>query len=419
MGYIRKTPAGTFQVDYRDPTNKKKSKTFRTKKEASTFLAETEASIGRGGYVDPHAGRLRFAEHAKRWSASHAVNSRASERIISLMRTHLLPRWGEWPLGKIEHMLVQEWVTDLGKRLSPATVRKIHGVMSQVMRSAVRARLVAGNPCEGVRISGSSGAAKGTISREDFALRLLPAVSAEHRAIVATAGGTGLRWGELAGLPWGSVDLAGGKLRVTQVAVETSAEVQIRPFPKSRAGVRTVPLPRFVVAELAALRAALDPEPEAFDLVFDTRTGSAFRRSNFRRQVWRPALVRSGLLGRIAIKDEHRVMAYWFDADDLEWSAEFTTEREAVAHIAVKAAGGLRFHDLRHSYATWLVSDGVPVNVVQRVMGHEKASTTLNLYTHAPSDYDERVRTSFEGRAEFSPSSDETEAETSDDGPES
>jgi len=56
------------------------------------------------------------------------------------------------------------------------------------------------------------------------------------------------------------------------------------------------------------------------------------------------------------------------------------------------AAGGLRFHDLRHSYATWLVSDGLPVNVVQRVMGHVRASTTLNLYTHAPEDYDERVR---------------------------
>ena len=54
------------------------------------------------------------------------------------------------------------------------------------------------------------------------------------------------------------------------------------------------------------------------------------------------------------------------------------------------------FHDLRHSYATWLVSDGVPVNVVQRLMGHENASTTLNRYVHAPRDYDERVRRLFD-----------------------
>jgi site-specific recombinase XerD len=42
----------------------------------------------------------------------------------------------------------------------------------------------------------------------------------------------------------------------------------------------------------------------------------------------------------------------------------------------------LRFHDLRHSYATWLVSDGVPINAVSRLIGHEQISTTLDRYTH-------------------------------------
>jgi integrase len=52
-----------------------------------------------------------------------------------------------------------------------------------------------------------------------------------------------------------------------------------------------------------------------------------------------------------------------------------------VKLVARSQAGGLRFHDLRHSYATWLVDDGVPPNMVQRVLGHERASTTLDLYT--------------------------------------
>ncbi|MFG3691174.1 tyrosine-type recombinase/integrase [Micromonospora sp. NPDC047740] len=49
---------------------------------------------------------------------------------------------------------------------------------------------------------------------------------------------------------------------------------------------------------------------------------------------------------------------------------------------------GLRFHDLRHSYATWLVSDGVPINDVAKVMGHEQTSTTLNRYTHSTAERD-------------------------------
>ncbi|MEU6075837.1 tyrosine-type recombinase/integrase [Micromonospora sp. NPDC047074] len=70
-----------------------------------------------------------------------------------------------------------------------------------------------------------------------------------------------------------------------------------------------------------------------------------------------------------------------------------------MAHIAAKAVGGMRFHDLRHAYATWLVTDGVPINLVQRVMGHEQASTTLNRYTHTPDDYAARVLDAFDGSA--------------------
>ena len=60
--------------------------------------------------------------------------------------------------------------------------------------------------------------------------------------------------------------------------------------------------------------------------------------------------------------------------------------------VARNQAGGLRFHDLRHSYATWLVDDGVPPNMVQRVMGHERSSTTLDLYTRRTDNSDRILR---------------------------
>ncbi|MBQ0891931.1 tyrosine-type recombinase/integrase [Micromonospora sp. U56] len=123
-------------------------------------------------------------------------------------------------------------------------------------------------------------------------------------------------------------------------------------------------------------------------------------RSNFRRQVWRPSLVRSGLLGQVTESGPFMFRATWPDRDGVEWTAEFTTEREAVDCVATKAAGGLRFHDLRHCYATWLVSGGVPVNIVQAVMGHEQASTTLNRYTHTPADFLESVRGVFNSSAD-------------------
>lgn len=180
---------------------------------------------------------------------------------------------------------------------------------------------------------------------------------------------------------------------IAQVAVETHGGIVLRAYPKSRAGVRAVPMPPFLVEELR--RRATGASPNGRALVFADRAGGPQRRSNFRRRVWLPSLVHAGLLGRVAELASGRWLAVWPDRDGREQRAEFPTEGAAVVHAAASAFGGLRFHDLRHSYITWLVTDGVPVNIVRRVVGHEKASTTLDRYTHTPEDYADRVRLTF------------------------
>ena len=160
-----------------------------------------------------------------------------------------------------------------------------------------------------------------------------------------------------------------------------------------RLPTRTVPIPGFPAEALHRHRD--ETEPDGRVLVFADRDGGPQRRSNFRRRVWLPSLVRAGLLSRVAQLGERRWLAVWPDRAGSEQRAEFISEAAAVAQVVTLAYGGLRFHDLRHSYATWLITDGVPVNLVQRVIGHEQASTTLNRYTHTPDDYADRVRRSF------------------------
>ncbi|MGH3814567.1 MAG: tyrosine-type recombinase/integrase [Pseudonocardiaceae bacterium] len=404
MGHVIKAPGGTFRARWRDPAGRQMSKSFPTKREASAFLAEIATTMNRGTYVAPNAGKLRFRVYAERWSTSRSLTVTTTERTASVLRNHLLPKWGDWPMGSIDHLSVQEWVTKLGKTLAPATVAKCFGTLRAILRSAIRGRLIAVDPTDGVVAPSTYQPRPLTtiISRESLLETLLPAVPLDHRAIVATAGGTGLRWGEAAGLPWGAVDLIRRRLHVGQVAVESAAEVTVRPYPKSRAGVRTVPLPDFLTRQLEEHRELTvgDSEPDPRWLVFPSRNGTPQRRSNFRRQVWRPSLARGGLLGCVdATAGEW--LATWPDRSGVTRRRTFPTERAAVAHVAEHAAGGLRFHDLRHSYATWLISDGVPVNIVQRVMGHEQASTTLNRYTHTPDGYDQRIRDAFSGSAPF------------------
>ncbi len=94
-------------------------------------------------------------------------------------------------------------------------------------------------------------------------------------------------------------------------------------------------------------------QPGDDGLVFVASTGAPLKRGTFRARIWKPSLQRAGL------------------------------------------SATLRFYDLRHSYATWLVSDGVPINDGAKVMGHERTSTALDRYTHSTKDRDKRVRDAF------------------------
>lgn len=219
----------------------------------------------------------------------------------------------------------------------------------------------------------------------------MPAVPARYRPLVATAGLTGLRWGECVGLRWGRVDLTAAELRVVETLVEVSGKITPKPYPETRAGRRTVPIPPELVAILTNHRTRSNATGGG-DLAFTNTSGGPIGRTSFHSRIWRPVLVRAGMLGRVTATGPHRFVPTWPDTTGMEWSAEFTTERDAVAHVLRKAAGGSRFHDLRHSYATWLISAGVPVNVVQVAIGHEQASTTLDHYTHTPRDHQDRLR---------------------------
>ncbi|MFC5993637.1 tyrosine-type recombinase/integrase [Pseudonocardia hispaniensis] len=392
MSNISKTPAGNYRANWREPSGRLRAKTFRTKKEAARFLAELDTTITKGTYVDPHAGRMKFEVLAERWLASRNDEATTRARDASIMRNHVVAKWGEWPLGKIDHLAVQEWISALGERRAPATVAQCHRLLSAVLRSAVRSRIIAFNPCEGVRLpkQRKRDTDHQVISRDDLRGRLLPVVPTRYRALVGTAAGTGLRWGEATGLCLDALDLDRRQLRVIRTVVEVSGNTRFKAFPKSAAGRRTIPLPAWLLPILAE---HLDLFPAGdHGLLFGNSVGKPLRRTLFRSRVWRPALVRAGLLGQLVVVDEHTVRAGWTDGDGGEHTKEFPTEREAVQHLARSAAGGLRFHDLRHSYATWLVDDGVPINMVQRVMGHERSTTTLDLYTRRTDGHDRILR---------------------------
>jgi integrase len=224
------------------------------------------------------------------------------------------------------------------------------------------------------------------ITRTTLLDQLVPAVPDRYRALVAMAGGTGLRWGEAVGVCLDALDLDRRVVRVVRTIIEVSGHTSFKPFPKSKAGRREVPLPGWLVP---MMRDHLDQfEPGHNGLVFANEAGQPVRRTLFRTRVWKPSLVRAGLLGKVTEVGHKTYNGEWTDKSGRNHSEPFRSYAAAVKAVAHGAAGGITFHDLRHSYATWLVDDGVPVNMAQKVLGHENASTTLQLYTRRTTDHD-------------------------------
>jgi hypothetical protein len=96
--------------------------------------------------------RSDAAEFAARWLLGREVAARTAERTMSLLRTHLVSRWGRVQLGQIDYMSVQEWVVESGTKMAPPIVSKCYGLLKAILDTAAPARVLPFNAAEGVKV---------------------------------------------------------------------------------------------------------------------------------------------------------------------------------------------------------------------------------------------------------------------------
>lgn len=166
---------------------------------------------------------------------------------------------------------------------------------------------------------------------------MLPAVPERHRGVVAIGAGAGLRWGEAIGLREDALNLDGARLSVIRTVIEVAGHTSFKPYPKSRAGRRTVPLPGWlidIVREHLRRWPSLTGEP-----IFANEVGAPLRRTLFRSRIWRPSLVRAGMLGEVVVIDGG-FEAQWTDEIEVKHMERFRTYVQAVQHVARHQAAG-------------------------------------------------------------------------------
>ncbi|GMU80052.1 MAG: hypothetical protein AMXMBFR46_28400 [Acidimicrobiia bacterium] len=309
-------------------------------------MATVDADRARGAWIDPRDAALTFREVAERWLAANPAKRESTWTADeSTLRNHVLPELGAHRIGSITRANLQRLVSTWSETLRPRSVKRVFGTTRAVFNFAVESDFIAKSPCRGVKLPALDAVRVRHLSADDVAV-LAETMPPAHRLMVWIGAMTGLRWGEVAALRVGRVDVLGRTLTVVdQVARGRGGVSRIGP-PKSRAGVRTLTMPA-VLCELVAehLAARGLTGADADELLFVSDKGGPLDYPNWRRRVWLPACAAAGL-------------------------------------------DGAGFHDLRRANATALVAGGVDVKTAQARLGHSDPRLTLAVYAQATTEAD-------------------------------
>jgi integrase len=335
VAHLRRLPSGRWQATIRAPDGRRVSRSDPLRRVVADWARDEEARIARGQWRDSRTARVTFEAWRDRWLAARVVAPETRRADESTLRLHVSPHWSGWLLPQISRLDVQAWVRRLQQEeVGAHAVRRAHNLLASMLGAAVLEGILAQSPCQRIALPPTPPKAPAwfTCEQVDALVEQLPR---RHGIATELMVWTGLRWGEMAGLRVGDVDWL--RQRVSVVGAVTQAG-QWKEYPKTSKSRREVPAPGHVLDLLATLVEGRAGEA----LLFTTeRGGRPWSGANW-RGVWDRAVAAAGV----------------------------------PAHSP---------HVCRHTAASWLVQDGVPLYDVQRLLGHESFATT-QIYAHLAPD---------------------------------
>ena len=299
--------------------------------------------------------RMTLGEWLDIWlreCAEPSVRPSTYKGYLGYAERNIKPYLGSKQISKVTAADVQTLYRKLqreggvgGGALSPATVRRIHGVLHQALNVAVDRHLIVKNPTDDVTLPKKVTAAK-TILNDKQLERFMEAIKADEHwhDLFYTELTTGLRRGELCGLRWEDFDAASGSLKVCRTVRREKGKGLTTGDTKTYAGTRTITLPPSLAALLKERKRAAKTAwifPDLLRPERPTAPDAAYRRMKL-------------LLERAGLPD-------------------------------------IRFHDLRHTFATHALTSGVDVKTLSGILGHTRAAFTLDTYTHTTGDMQRRA----------------------------
>jgi integrase len=357
-----------------DPITKKRKQACRhfrgNKTDARRALEEFRREIESGLKLD--ADTVTFGEYARQWMESRQASGRLAESTIqhnSYTLKHLLKHLDHIRLADIDSTAVRNLYNALNASgVGDSGKRHASIMLNQILEQAMNDDIILRNPCSRVEAPKAPRSNKGTALDKQGVTRLLAALDDSindypgkyrpdseryyHALVNATATrlalATGLRRGEALGLRWVDVDLENALLFVRHSLCSKSGQLR---EPKTVSGNRVITLPTREVGRLQQWKRYQAEYLLAFGI----------------RQTVDTPVITSEIGG-------------WLDGNNLNRWWKVFRKRYGF--------DGLRFHDLRHTHATMLVSSGLNIKAVSSRLGHSSVGITLDLYSHAQREDD-------------------------------
>lgn len=319
----------------------------KTRDEVRDKLVEALGNRAQGLVFD--AGSLTVGEYLERWlkdTVQGTVRQSTYEVYRHMVRPHIVPGLGRAELKNLNPVHVRGFYRDrLDSDLSPATVHKMHVVLHKALDQVVSDGLIPRNVAKDVKVQQAKRKEIRPLTPEQARTLLDAARGDRLEALYVLALNTGLRQGELLALKWEDVELEDAVLRVRRTLTRTGGKVDVGP-PKTNKSRRSVGL---TTPAVEALHAHLSRQLEEMEqmgslyrpggLVFANESGGIINPSNLRNRSFKKLLKRAEL-------------------------------------------PEIRFHDLRHTCATLLLSRNVNRKVVFEMLGHSSIAITLDTYSH-------------------------------------
>jgi integrase len=342
-GSVYRRKDGRVVGEYEDASGRKRYITSKTKTKAQMRALVRRALEDRDNGITHDSESLTVERYLGRWleSTRDTVGLRTYQRSEETARLHITPTLGRVKLDKLTAMQLDRlYRQKLKAGLSPRSVQIIHATAHKALKQAVRWRLVRENVAGHATLPKTTKREMQPLTKDqtEILLRTAKRTQPKMHALYALAVTTGARLGELLALHRGDVDLDAGTLRISKSVHNGRVTA-----PKTSAGRRTIRLSKLA---LDASRDHVDTHAgDVWLFQSPVNDDMSIHRATLHITYWKPLLKASGL------------------------------PRET------------RFHDLRHTAASLLLGEGVPVPVVSQLLGHADSGITLKVYAHMLPDH--------------------------------